>query len=112
MFGGEAHQIGVVLHLSRFPVVFYYQVAELVEDVGLAVCGPLPVLVAAVVIQELIANGHDVFGEEMPTSIDSPLIQVIEADGSHRYFDLQGRQLNDKPHTGVYIKNGKKYNDK
>ena len=54
----------------------------------------------------------DVFGEEMPTGIDSPIIQVIEADGSHRYFDLQGHQLNDKPHTGIYIKNGKKYSDK
>lgn len=92
--------------------MFYHKVAETVVYLCIAVLCPLFVLFAAVVIQELIANGHDVFGEEMPTSIDSPLIQVIEADGSHRYFDLQGRQLNDKPHTGVYIKNGKKYNDK
>ena len=33
----------------------------------------------------------------------------IVADGSHRYFDLQGHQLNEKPRSGIYIKDGKKY---
>ena len=61
---------------------------------------------------EFEAFPADVFGGDMPTGIDSPVFHVIEADGSHRYFDLQGRQLNDKPHIGVYIKNGKKYSDK
>lgn len=39
----------------------------------------------------------------------SPVIRTIEADGSNRYFDLQGRQLDGKPTAkGLYIVNGKK----
>jgi hypothetical protein len=37
-------------------------------------------------------------------------IHTIDADGTHRYFDLQGRPLNERPANGVYIDNGKKYN--
>lgn len=37
-----------------------------------------------------------------------PIIQTIEADGTHRYFDLQGRQLPGEPDKGIYIDNGKK----
>ena len=37
----------------------------------------------------------------------SPTIKTIEADGTSRYFDLQGRQLNGKPNKGLYIKDGK-----
>ena len=36
-----------------------------------------------------------------------PTIQTIEADGTSRYFDLQGRQLSGKPDKGLYIKDGK-----
>ena len=36
-------------------------------------------------------------------------IRTIETDGTSRYFDLQGRQLNGKPNKGVYIVNGKKF---
>lgn len=36
------------------------------------------------------------------------IIQTIEADGTHRYFDLLGRPLNHKPEQGIYIDNGKK----
>ena len=36
-------------------------------------------------------------------------IRTIDTDGSNRYYDLQGRQLNGKPNKGVYILNGKKY---
>ena len=54
----------------------------------------------------------DAFGDDEATGIDSPVFHIIEADGSHRYFDLQGRQLNDKPRTGIYIVNGKKYSEK
>ena len=32
-----------------------------------------------------------------------------DADGTHRYFDLQGRQLSGRPSKGMYIENGKKY---
>ena len=45
--------------------------------------------------------------ESAPTGI-VPTIQTIEADGTSRYFDLQGRMLNGKPNKGVYIENGKK----
>ena len=39
----------------------------------------------------------------------NPIIQTIDADGTSRYFDLQGRMLNGKPVKGVYIKNGRKF---
>lgn len=42
-----------------------------------------------------------------PTAIDT--IRTIDADGTEHYYDLQGRQLNGKPHKGVYIYKGKKY---
>ena len=60
---------------------------------------------------EFEAFPADVFGADMPTGISSPVFHVIEADGSHRYYYLQGRQLNSKPATGIYIKNGKKYSN-
>ena len=59
---------------------------------------------------EFEAFPADAFGDDGTTGINSPVFHVIEADGSHRYFDLQGRQLNDKPNKGLYIHNGKKYN--
>ena len=37
-----------------------------------------------------------------------PTIIAIEADGTSRYFDLQGRMLNGKPAKGPFIENGKK----
>lgn len=46
---------------------------------------------------------------EEGTGIDMPVIHTIDSDGTHRYYDLQGRQLDGKPNTGIYIKNGKKY---
>ena len=49
--------------------------------------------------------------ESAPTGI-LPTIQTIEADGTSRYFDLQGRMLNGKPNKGVYIENAKKYINK
>lgn len=39
----------------------------------------------------------------------SPVIRTVEADGTNRYFDLQGRQIGTKPASGVYIKDGKKF---
>ena len=45
--------------------------------------------------------------ESAPTGIE-PTIRAIDTDGTSRYFDLQGRLLNDKPVKGVYIDNGKK----
>ena len=43
----------------------------------------------------------------VPTGI-APTIRTIEADGTSRYFDLQGRMLNGKPAKGLYIENGHK----
>ena len=42
------------------------------------------------------------------TSVIQPTIRAIEADGTSRYFDLQGRMLNGTPVKGLYINNGKK----
>lgn len=42
-----------------------------------------------------------------PTGI-RPLIRTVEADGTHRYYDLSGRRLPGKPQRGVYIDNGVK----
>ena len=40
------------------------------------------------------------------TDIDS--IETIDEDGTHRYYDLNGRELPGKPDKGIYIYNGKK----
>jgi hypothetical protein len=51
-------------------------------------------------------EGDVVNGEE--TGIN-PVIRTIEANGSNRYFDMQGRQISGKPTTkGIYIINGNK----
>ena len=49
----------------------------------------------------------DLFNEDATGIV--PTIRTIEADGSSRYFDLQGRQVKEKPGKGIYIKDGKKY---
>ena len=36
-------------------------------------------------------------------------IRTVDADGTERYYDLEGRPLNGKPERGVYILNGKKH---
>ena len=38
----------------------------------------------------------------------SPVLQTIDADGTSRYFDLQGRMLNGMPDKGAFIFEGKK----
>ena len=50
----------------------------------------------------------DVNGSET-NGIVAPTIHTIDRDGTHNYYDIQGRRLNDKPRHGVYIQNGKKY---
>ena len=44
------------------------------------------------------------------TDIDS--IETIDEDGTHRYYDLNGRELPGKPDKGIYIYNGKMYINK
>ena len=39
----------------------------------------------------------------------APTIHTIDADGTHRYYDLKGQQLKGKPQKGIYIENGIKH---
>ena len=48
--------------------------------------------------------------EEGVTGIEN--IETIDEDGTHRYYDLDGRELPGKPLRGMYIFNGKKYINK
>ncbi len=45
--------------------------------------------------------------EDTTTDIDT--IETIDHDGTHRYYDLNGRELPGKPADGMYIHHGKKY---
>ena len=59
-------------------------------------------------IVDFPAGGYD--ADEFPdgtVGIDTPVIRNFN-DGTHRYFDLQGRQLTAPAAKGVYIDNGKK----
>jgi hypothetical protein len=58
-------------------------------------------------IVDFPADGFD--GDtDIPDEGDG-ILHVINNDGTHRYFDLQGRQLSGKPtRKGIYIDNGKK----
>ena len=61
-----------------------------------------------------VPNAQDIlYDSDIPAPSDistgiETTIQTIEADGTSRYFDLQGRMLSGKPDKGVYIENGKK----
>ena len=46
---------------------------------------------------------------DMPAHDETGILHTIYNDGTHRYFDLQGRQLDGKPGKGIYIDNLKKY---
>ena len=46
---------------------------------------------------------------DMPAHDETGILHTIDNDGTHRYFDLQGRQLDGKPGKGIYIDNFKKY---
>ena len=50
----------------------------------------------------------DVKGGET-NGIVAPTIHTIDRDGTHNYYDLQGRRLIEKPRKGIFIQNGKKY---
>ncbi len=39
-------------------------------------------------------------------------LRLVDSDGTERYYDLNGRQLDGKPEKGIYIYNGKKYSSK
>ena len=48
----------------------------------------------------------DFTGYDDPVGL--PFIHTIGADGTHRYYDLQGRPLKSRPTHGAYIDNGQK----
>ena len=52
-------------------------------------------------------DGDIPYIENTPTGIE-PTIVAVDADGTSRYFNLQGQQLKDKPRKGLFIENGKK----
>ena len=39
----------------------------------------------------------------------TPAICTVDADGTHRYYNLKGQQLKEKPRRGIYIENGIKH---
>ena len=57
--------------------------------------------------EEMDYEGDIPFTASAPSGIQ-PTICTIDANGTSRYFDLQGRMLNGKPDKGIYIENGKK----
>lgn len=59
-------------------------------------------------ISGLLYSG-DLLGNGNGTTGIAPTIHTIDNDGTHNYFDLQGRRLNGKPEKGIYIKDGKKH---
>ena len=52
-------------------------------------------------------EGNIPYPEDTPTGVQSTFL-TIDADGTSRYFDMQGRMLKEKPGKGLYIENGKK----
>ena len=79
MFRSEVQQIGIEIDLTRLPIVFYYQVAEMVEDVCMAVFCPLPVLTTAVVIKKLIAHGE--LRQQGLIAVGQLLVGMVGDDG-------------------------------
>ena len=51
-------------------------------------------------------------GDDQTTGTSHTVIQTIDRDGTQYYYDLNGRRLNGKPKSGIYIFNGKKYINK
>ena len=57
---------------------------------------------------QLDFEGNIPYPDSTPTGIQ-PTILTIDADGTTRYFNLQGQHLKDEPQKGIYIKNGIKH---
>ena len=68
---------------------------------------PLVVIIAVLAVVdegELKLDASNVVVHSNP----SDGYQVFEwSDGTHRYYDMQGRQLRQRPAKGLYIENGK-----
>ena len=48
------------------------------------------------------------YDDDSETDAVEPLLHTIDRDGTHRYFDLQGRPLEHRPDKGIYIEQGRK----
>ena len=57
--------------------------------------------------EEMDYEGDIPFTQSAPSGIE-PVIRTIDANGTNRYFDLQGRMLKGRPDKGLFIENGKK----
>lgn len=69
---------------------------------------------AYLVLPRQVANNVKsmrMFGEdeEEPSNAEATAIEQIESLQSGKAYDLNGRQLQENPNKGIYIKNGKKY---
>ena len=90
--------MAVTLNTDLQPLMFSSQV----PDISITVSdGNVPDAFNILYNPDIPTPSPDVSGVE-------PIIQTIEADGTHRYFDLLGRPFNHKPEQGIYIDNGKK----
>ena len=62
-------------------------------------------------LQGVTFHGDIPFPTIVPTDInqlEGYTIQTVDADGTRRYFDLQGREINGTPDKGLFIYDGKK----
>ncbi len=55
------------------------------------------------------ARTHSMLLDDTRTTAVNAVLRTVDNDGTERYYDLSGRQLNGKPQKGMYIHNGKKY---
>ena len=58
-------------------------------------------------IQDFPAGGFEGDNDYTDETTDIGTIHTIDRDGTHRYYDMQGRQLRQRPTKGLYIENGK-----
>ncbi len=58
-------------------------------------------------IQDFPADGFEGDNDYTDATTGIGTIHTIDSDGTHRYYDMQGRQLRQRPAKGLYIENGK-----
>ncbi len=58
-------------------------------------------------IQDFPADGFEGDNDYTDATTGIGTIHTIDSDGTHRYYDMQGRQLRQRPARGLYIENGK-----
>ena len=58
-------------------------------------------------IQDFPADGFEGDNDYTDETTGIGTIHTIDRDGTHRYYDMQGRQLRQRPAKGLYIEKGK-----